>query len=55
MADTNNDSDANPAGLGTESLSRLVELARQELRDRGYSDEAIDMLLHRDRAPEPNV
>jgi hypothetical protein len=36
----------------TEPLGRIVELARDVLRERGLTDEQIETLLTRHRAPE---
>jgi len=36
----------------SEAMEHAVELARQELRERGYTDEQIDLLLNRRRAPD---
>lgn len=33
-------------------LRQVVELARESLRERGYSDEQIEILLNRRTAPE---
>jgi len=35
-----------------EALNRVVELARQALRERGLSEEEIEALLSRSTAPE---
>ncbi|HYD89680.1 MAG TPA: hypothetical protein VEA80_19520 [Vitreimonas sp.] len=35
-----------------EALNRVVELARQALRERGFSEAEIDALLSRRTAPE---
>jgi hypothetical protein len=36
----------------TEPLGRIVELARDVLRERGLTDEQIEVLLKRNRAPD---
>jgi hypothetical protein len=38
--------------LSTDSLARIVELARQEMRERGFTDEQIEVLLRRKKAPD---
>jgi hypothetical protein len=35
-----------------EALNRVVELAREALRERGFSEDEIDALLSRRTAPE---
>lgn len=37
---------------GSERLGRVVDLARRVLKERGLTDEQIDVLLKRPRAPE---
>jgi hypothetical protein len=36
----------------TEPMGRIVELARDVLRERGLTDEQIDVMLKRPRAPD---
>ena len=38
--------------LNTDALARIVELARQDMRDRGFTDEQIEVLLQRKTAPD---
>jgi hypothetical protein len=37
----------------TDSLARIVELARQDMRERGFTDAQIEVLLQRKKAPDP--
>jgi len=41
-----------PHPIAYPSLERVVELARQTLRERGLSEDEIETLLTRTRAPE---
>ncbi|HYD88995.1 MAG TPA: hypothetical protein VEA80_16080 [Vitreimonas sp.] len=41
-----------PHPISYPSLERVVELARQTLRERGLTDDEIESLLTRTRAPE---
>jgi hypothetical protein len=36
----------------SDALARIVELARQDMRERGFTDEQIDVLLQRTKAPD---
>jgi hypothetical protein len=38
--------------VGSRALAHLVELARQELRDKGLSEEQIEAILQRRYAPD---
>lgn len=38
--------------LTTDALARIVELARQDMRERGFTDEQIEILLQRKKAPD---
>jgi hypothetical protein len=50
--DNKSDLEEHKRATQTERLDRVVELARRVLRERGLTDQQIDVLLKRPRAPE---